>query len=63
MYKKYLGELNKTDTDSYYTVPHFVSKSKKKFRLLDIFIFIIFFISCYITGKYLAIYLNPRKIK
>lgn len=60
MYKKYLGELSKTDTDTYYTVPYFV-KREGGLTLKDIFLFIIFFISCYISGKYLAIYLNGNK--
>ena len=63
MFKKYLGELNKTDTDSYYTVPYFAKSSKSKIKFLDIFLFIIFFIACYMTGKYLAIYLSPKKRK
>jgi hypothetical protein len=64
MFKKYLGELNKTNTDSYYTVPHFITEpDKSNIGLSDILFFIVFFIACYMSGKYLAIHFNIKKIK
>lgn len=61
MFKEYLGEINKSDIDSYYSVPHFVkSPNKSDITLLDILLFIIFFVVCYMTGKYLAIHFNTK---
>ena len=55
MYKDWLGEIDKHNTITYYSVAHF-EKRPRKISYDNIFLLVIFIILCYYAGKYTAKY-------
>lgn len=53
MFKEWLGEVNKHDSVTYYSVPYFKKKSSVS-SVYNIFLVIVFIIMCYYAGKYTA---------
>lgn len=55
MYNQWLGEIDKHNSISYYSVPHFENVKKDGVTSLQIFLMIVFIIVCYFVGRRVGI--------
>lgn len=55
MYNQWLGEIDKHNSITYYSVPHFENVKKDGVTSLQIFLMIVFIIVCYFVGRRVGI--------